>query len=212
MSYINDVFISYKRSRINEEWLNTIFLPLFEEYLNNELDFQPIIFVDKTGLTPGVDFANELFKNLIYSKCMVSIWSPPYFRRSEWCVKEFLAMKYRQEQHKLDAFTRPKTLLWPVMYRKIDPLPLAIRNIKYLDYSEYNLIGEAFLKTNRYLKLQQQLQNDIRSITDIILNVPAFDPYWDTPQGREEIIKELVDYYKTNADFDNPPIQKAPQW
>ena len=112
MPYINDVFISYKRGRINEQWLTDIFLPIFSNFLNDALPFDPKIFVDRTGLTPGVLFRDELFINLLYSKCIVSIWSPPYFRKSEWCVKEFLTMKNRKEFCQLSLLTMSKTLIW----------------------------------------------------------------------------------------------------
>ncbi|HTF29949.1 MAG TPA: toll/interleukin-1 receptor domain-containing protein, partial [Flavitalea sp.] len=141
MPYKNDVFISYKRGKISEEWLQDVFYPFFYDELNNALPFEPKIFVDKTGLTPGVDFSNELFSNLIFSKCLVSIWSPPYFRRSEWCLKEFLTMRYKQEYYQLSALTMPKTLVWPIMYRTVQPLPVAVKSISYLDYSDYNFVG-----------------------------------------------------------------------
>lgn len=212
MPYINDVFISYKRGKVNEQWLNEIFLPYFENELDNILPFKPKIFVDKTGLTPGVDFTNELFRNLIFSKCLVSIWSPPYFRKSEWCITEFLTMRFKQEYHKLDAFTTPKTLLWPIMYRKVDPLPAAIKNINYLDYSEYNVVGEAFFKSEKFIKFQEQLQTEIKSIAEIILAAPDYNPYWDTPEGRKEITTVLQDYFTSNSDFDHPPVQTPITW
>lgn len=211
MPYINDVFISYKRGRVNEQWLNEIFLPYFEDQLNNALPYEPKIFVDKTGLTPGVDFANELFSNLIYSKCLVSIWSPPYFRRSEWCLKEFLTMRFKQEYYKLSEMTTPKTLLWPVMYRKVNPLPIAVQSINYLDYSKYNLIGDAFFKSEKFLELQEQLQNEIQTVVDIIEDAPPYNDYWDSSEGRSEILQALKDYFDKNDDFDKP-FQKPILW
>ncbi len=212
MPYINDVFISYKRGRMNEEWLDKIFLPLFTEYLNDELPYEPRIFVDKTALTPGVDFNNELFKNLLYSKCMVSIISPPYFRKSEWCVKEFLTMKHRQERFKLDSFTTPKALIWPVLYREVEPLPAIMKNLSYLDYSEFNLVGEAFFKTEKYLKLQEKLQDDIKTIAAIISKAPELTPEWETPEGRQQVLAELNAYLEENCDVDVAPTQKAILW
>jgi hypothetical protein len=212
MPYINDVFISYKRGKVNEQWLNDIFLPFFENELDNILPTTPRIFVDKSGLTPGVDFENELFKNLIFSKCMVSIWSPPYFRKSEWCVMEYLTMRFKQDYHKLNAFTTPKTLLWPIMYRKVDPLPPAIQNITYLDYSDYNVVGEAFFKSEKFIKFQEKLQGDIKSIADIIISAPPYNAYWDTPQGRTEMLQLLKEYFDSNSDFEQPPAQTPITW
>lgn len=212
MPYQNDVFISYKRGRINEEWLNEIFLPLFEDLLNNALPYEPKVFIDRTGLTPGVDFTGELMQNLLRSKCLVSIWSPPYFRRSEWCIREFLFMKYRQESFKLDSFTKPKTLLWPVVFRKIEPLPVAVQNIHYVDYSAYNLVGDAFKKDPIYLNFQRKLITDIEAVVDIIENAPAYDESWDTPDGRRDLKQKLDAYYEANNNFDVPISQKSIQW
>lgn len=213
MPYINDVFISYKRGRINEQWLNEIFLPFFEDYLNNELPHDPVIFVDRTDLTPGVDFKNELFKNLIYSKCLVSIWSPPYFRKSEWCVKEFLTMKFREEHMKLSAHTVPQTLIWPILYREIDPMPPKIKDTTYLDYTDFNMVGEAFSKTEKYLQFQKKLEINIKTIAEIIMKVPPLDPVIETPEGRAQLLKELNDYLEQNSDvYNNASKQNPISW
>ncbi|HSN59720.1 MAG TPA: toll/interleukin-1 receptor domain-containing protein [Ferruginibacter sp.] len=212
MAYLYDVFISYKRGKINEQWLREIFLPFFEDYLNNELPYQPKIFVDTTALTPGVDFSNELFRNLMYSKCMVSIWSPPYFRRSEWCVKEFLTMKYKQDFHKLNAGTVPRTLIWPVLYREIEPLPELASQISYLDYSEFNVVGEAFFRSDKFLRFQEKLQQDICSIVDIINNVPPMDDFFETSEGREKTIKELKVYFEGKVEQSDLIIQNPISW
>lgn len=212
MAYLYDVFISYKRGRINEQWLSEIFLPFFEDYLNNELPEPPRIFIDRTALTPGVDFSNELFRNLMYSKCMVSIWSPPYFRRSEWCVKEFLTMRYKQDHHKLNEATTPRTLIWPVLYRQIDPIPELAQHISYLDYSDFNVVGEAFFRSEKFLKFQEKLQDDICSIADIINNVPDMDPYFETPEGRKETVARLQEYFAARGAKNETLKQNSISW
>lgn len=212
MDYAYDVFISYKRGRINEQWLNEIFFPFFQNYLNDQLPHEPRIFIDTTGLTPGVDFNNQLFNSLLLSKCLVSIWSPPYFRRSEWCIKEFLTMKFRQEKLKLSSVTIPQTLIWPVVYRETQPLPSFASPLSHLDYSEFNVVGEAFFKSEKFIKFQEKLQKDILSIAEIINNVPAMDNSLDTEEGRKMIIEELNAYFEGNFEEGNPAIQEAITW
>lgn len=212
MPYLFDAFVSYKRGRVNEQWLNEIFLPYFKDALDNVLDHEPLIFVDKTGLTPGADYEEELYGNLIASKSLVAVWSPPYFRRSEWCLKEFLTMRFKQEYHQLDNSTIPKTLLWPIMYRVVKPLPAAVQNISFLDYSDYNVVGEAFFKSKKFLKLQKQLESDITSIAHIIDNAPDYDENWETPVGRDAMVNLLKQYFQSNGDFDNPPKQNPIVW
>jgi hypothetical protein len=206
MDYINDVFISYKRGRINEQWLETIFIPHFYDYLNELLPHNPKIFVDKKGLTPGVDFGDDLFNNLVYSKSFVSIWSPLYFRRSEWCVKEFLTMNYQQQLYGIDTSSRPQTLIFPILLKNlIDPIPSMVKRMHSLDYSEFNIIGEAFFLSPLYLKFQTKLQNDVNLIAEIINNAPPLHDDLKTPDGKKKIEKEINTYLLANSsDFDLP--------
>jgi TIR domain len=191
MDYINDVFISYKRGKINEQWLNEIFYPLFYDYLNNELDHEPKIFVDTSNLTPGVSFNDELFRNLVYSKCFVSIWSPPYFRRSDWCIKEYLTMNYQQGLYKITANSQPSTLIWPILYREIDVIPNFAKNMHYLDYSKFNVVGDPFFKSELYLEFQKKLQGDIKSIATIIKKIPPLHDDLKDENGKARIIEEI---------------------
>ena len=127
-------------------------------------------------------------------------------------MKEFLTMKHREESFKLNEQTTPKSLIWPVLYREIDPLPPIIKNITYLDYRDYNVIGEAFFKTDKFLKFQKDLQRDIKIISGIIMNIPPFNPHWDTPEGREQIIEELNNYLAENTCADEPLKQNPISW
>jgi hypothetical protein len=212
MEYINDVFISYKRGWINEQWLEEIFLPFFREYLNEVLDHKPVIFVDKTGLVAGVDFDDQIFKNLVLSRSFVSIWSPPYFRRSEWCVKEFLTMKYQQQLYKIDVDGTPPTLIWPLLLRKLNPVPTMIEKIQYLDYSDFNVIGEPFFKSELFLKFQQKLSNDVNLIAHIINNAPELHEDFKTKEGRAKITDEINVYLKDNGEQFDFPKQGLISW
>lgn len=208
MPYVNDVFISYKRGRINEQWLNEIFLPLFTDYLENELPHKAKIFVDVEGLTPGVFFNEELFSNLVQSKCIVSIWSPPYFLKSVWCVMEFLTMKHRQEQLKLGATTKPKSLIWPLLYRDLESIPDIAAGLTYMDYTDFNLVGDAFFKTEKYLDFQTKLQDDIKAIAAMIKSAPPFMPAWETPEGLTNLERELKEYFEKN--ITNEEVKQQP--
>src|ERR1700741_1303884 len=206
MAYLYDVFISYKRGKIQEQWLDEIFLPHFTDHLDNALENPPRIFVDRKGLTPGVDFSDELFEKLVRSKSLVSIWSPPYFRRSEWCVKEYLSMRKRQEKLNLNATTRPQTLVWPVMYREVDPLPDAIvGRATYLNYCKYNLVGEAFFKSPLFLEFQADLGRDIASLAEIIENAPPLEPVFENEENKKKYLQEIRDYWNSKTNDTPPP-------
>jgi hypothetical protein len=204
MPYVNDVFISYKRGRINEQWVEENFLPMFEELLDNALPHKPRIFVDKTALAPGVDFSNALFYNLIFSKCIVSIWSPPYFRRSEWCVKEFLTTKFKQDVlFQLNEQTQPTALIWPVIFRKLTAIPPIANRMSYLDYSDFAIVGDDFFKSPLYTKLQQRMINDIPSIAEMIVNAPVLDPKWETPEGKSTLITQVNAFFGRHETDEN---------
>jgi TIR domain len=213
MDYRNDVFISYKRGRMNEQWLDEIFLPLFETYLNDVLPNEVKIFVDRSGITPGVDFNDDLFRNLVFSKSFVSIWSNPYFKQSEWCVKEFLTMNYQQQLYKIAPGGKPPALIWPLLLSNlIDPVPPMVQKIHYLDYCDYNRIGEAFIKSERYLDFQEKLRNDVKILAGIINNAPKFHDDLKTPEGQEKIAADINTYLKNNEIDFNLPKQGLTSW
>ena len=88
--YVYDVFISYRRVQIVEEWLakGEFFYPLLENYLQFDLPRKPNIFLDKLVLKPGDKWASELELALRTSRCLLLIGTPDYFR-SAWCSAEF---------------------------------------------------------------------------------------------------------------------------
>ena len=121
-------------------------------------------------------------------------------------------MKRRQETQNINDNTTPTTLIWPVLYREIDPMPPIVSNIKYLDYSRFNVVGEAFFKTEKYLDFQDQLQRDIKSIISIIKNVPPLNSEWYTPVGRAQIRTELNNYLAQYCILDEDQKQNPITW
>jgi hypothetical protein len=107
-------------------------------------------------------------------------------------------MKYRQEILKLDTLTNPKTLIWCVLYREIENIPKIAADLHYLDYTEFNQVGDAFFKSPQYLVIQKQMQEDIKTLADIILHVPPLKPEWETSDGRKQIVTELNQYFNKN--------------
>lgn len=173
--YTYDVFLSYKRGKIQEEWLNETFRPIFEYHLTEAVGRKCNIFVDKVEIAPGVDWPEYLGEALAKSKCLIAILSPTYFG-AEWCVREFKAMYFRQQElkknHKLKS---DHSVLVPFMQKgPIDIFLRGIGNIQYLDYSRYNRIGEAFKNSQAYLDMQTQIEDDARKTATMILEVPEW--------------------------------------
>jgi hypothetical protein len=198
MPYTHDVFISYKRGTINEEWLDKTFLPLFKGYLNliavNEVD----VYLDREGIVPGTSWPDSLRRNLAGSKCMVAIMSPSYFmKRSEWCVREFISMKYRQEVLQLHDGAVPPCLVWPVMLQSI-PLarrPTLIHDIQLKDYSSFQYFEGASPEDPDYKRFKQTLNADCQVIAEIIDHAPEWQLQWESQDWLDMIERQVQDHF-----------------
>lgn len=196
--YTNDVFISYKRDSINEQWLDEIFVPLFTNYLNEILPEEARIFVDREGIINGTNWKSSLSYELAHSKCMVAILSPSYFmKRSEWCVREFVSMKYREDRLGLRPNDQPPCLIWPVLVQSIEgnKIPPLIHEIQLKDYSPYKFVGEGFKTDRAYFNFQQTLRKDCRTISQIIEHAPAWRKEWESPPWMEKIEEKVAEHF-----------------
>lgn len=173
--YEYDVFLSYKRGKIREEWLHTIFLPLFEDQLEEALGKRGNIFIDKEDIPAGVDWIRHLGKSIARSRCLIAIVSPSYFA-SEWCMKEFVAMYTRQlELEKLNQIHEDISVVLPFIKQgPTEAFPKFITRIQLIDYRKYNKVGEAFRNTQEYLDMQAKIENDARRAADIIKAAPEW--------------------------------------
>ncbi len=82
----------------------------------------------------------------------------------------------------------------------------------YLDYTDFNFVGPAFKNHPLFIDFQKKLQNDINAIVNIITHVPAYDQYWDTKEGKSELLTELKEFIKSNNNFDSDFNQTATLW
>jgi len=175
--YVYDVFLSYKRGRIQEEWLNETFRPVFEYHLSEAIGKKCNVFIDKIEISPGVDWPDYLGEALAKSRCMIAILSPTYFG-AEWCMKEFKAMFYRQnELRKNKKLASNQSVIVPFMQKgPIEKFPEYIRRIQIFDYSKYNRIGEAFRNSEDYLEMQGKIEEDAKKTAAMILQAPDWQP------------------------------------
>jgi hypothetical protein len=77
--YIYGVFVSYPSGFLFDPWVKEIFLPLFEAYLTNELNRPVSVFYDRTEISGGDVWPQELRRALVFSRALVGIWAPAYF-------------------------------------------------------------------------------------------------------------------------------------
>ena len=119
---------------------------------------------------------------------------------SEWCVKEFLTIKYRQQKLNLRAGSTPPSLMWLIAVQEFENIPPIIHTIQYANYIKYNVVGDAFFRSDDFLNFQKQLRNDVKAAYDIIRNAPPWQQEWDTQAWKGEIKGVIDDYFATNND------------
>ena len=192
-TYEYDVFISYKRGTDCEDWVKKTLKPLLMKVIKDYTigDDEPRIFIDEEGIDVGIDWPLKIKRALARSKCMLAVWSPSYFRKSKWCVIEFSVMKHRQEVLGLGPGKKPSTLIWPILFRKLDPMPDFLEATQILDLSEYNSIISEESNYQLYAEFKKKFESKISSLAGIIANAPAWQEEWETDAWLDAPFKNL---------------------
>ncbi|ETR67534.1 MAG: hypothetical protein OMM_11494, partial [Candidatus Magnetoglobus multicellularis str. Araruama] len=147
-TYEYDVFISYSRKDILGQWINDTFFNLFKTYLDNSLSWTPKIFIDTSDIDPGDSWPERLKRAICYSKCMVSIWSPNYFK-SGYCRKECGSMLYREKMLGYRTTNKPNGLVLPVNIFDGKFFPEIAQQINWFLCHDYYIDGEGFKKNRK---------------------------------------------------------------
>ena len=177
MSYEFDIFLSYNRKFPHGEWVEDVFYPLFKPYLEDALNKDINIFKDTEEIKGGSAWKNKIKSALAHSKCMVAIWSPAYFR-SEWCMKEYAVINYRQNKLGYLTNENPSGLVIPVQLFDGIHYPQFAKDIQALDCREYNRVGNGMKQTTLYSDFQGLLQKWVTNIAGVIDGVPDWDSTW----------------------------------
>jgi hypothetical protein len=211
--YKYDVFISYKRGDVREQWLDQIFLPLFTSFLSGLMPAHPRIFVDREDLKPGIPWKPQVTEALARSKCMIAILSPAYFS-SRWCMMEFYPMYYRQVAlQKAQIIPSSQSLIAPLVGqgpKEFFPQFVSGENgIQLLDYSRYNRVGTGFMNSDLFLELQDKIDADSLQTYKMIQTAPA----WTERFTSKEWLDGPFDFPGGNPTSQNPePKQSATLW
>lgn len=210
--YKYDVFISYKRGGLREEWMKELFMPWFTELLdeafaNHGLE-HPEIFFDQNNIAGGSNWQVTLRDAIAKSKFMVSICTPSYFARSEWCLREFVAMYYRTKSLGFLSAANQEGLVYPLMKQKIENLPPFAQVIQFLDYSKFNQNGPAFKLTKEYLEFQEKVRADTNEIAKFIkTKTPPWRAEFESAEWLEQPVAKILDELNIQD-----PKQKKPEW
>ncbi len=183
MEYEHDIFLSYKRDRVQEEWIRDHFLPLLESDVSNEIAGRcgrpaMSIFFDKAGATagteetivrglePGAKWEPALQEAIRKSRCMIGLWSPNYFF-SGWCLMEWKSFAEREQR-------TSATLVLPVSVYDGNNFPEDARAVQAFDISEFVNIGDGFKKSEAYVRFQAQVRLLASRAGGLVQAAPAF--------------------------------------
>lgn len=183
--YEYDVYISYADSKLNQQWMETIFMPFLKEYLNEEMPYEPKIFYDKSSGSLSYLELNQVKPILSRSKILIPVLSPPYFRSQQRCLGEFLFFKQK-------SILTGADLIYPVLYRNIEPLPEVASSLAYQDFTRFNVVGDAFFKTSLFLDFQKQFAQFAKVIAKSIMKAPPFDISWSNIKDDQPVIENSI--------------------
>lgn len=204
MAYQYDVFLSYSRRDMSANWVNTIFLPLFKDYLEGAIGRNVTIFQDIQGIEGNDAWDSRLKNALAHSKAMVCIWMPQYFN-SEWCLRELSVFMNREQTYKFRTNQQPQGLICPIKLFDGVSFPDYVQSYQYLNCVKYNRLGEGFKQTQGYNELQGILQDFAYDVAKAVNLAPAWEQEW--------LSKKFIDnaYTKLVVKPTNPKMNNAPK-
>jgi hypothetical protein len=176
MSYLHDVFISYKRQELWTPWTRDHFKKLLKAYLQPDLGVEPDIFVDER-LQVGADWVDSLGDHLAKSKVLVAIFSADYFG-SDWCIHELDLMLARSVAAS-EGQTVRAPLIIPVIVHDGDLIPDEAKRIQPAKMNEFWLthLCEDSLLYQQFTQAMKKLSVDVAKT---INNAPPFQDVWVT--------------------------------
>jgi hypothetical protein len=180
--YEYDVFISYRRHSLVEEWLNEreFFHQLLQNYLAMELGRPARIFRDVVALRPGDEWAAQLERALWTSRCLLTIGTADYFS-SAWCAAEFDAFRKRM------AVTGSHVIV-PLAWHDWNPLPAAASDLQVPSFHDLAFIG-AKDDVSLRVPFQRQMKLFTQALAEKIQNAPAFAQTWKPAVPRVDAVR-----------------------
>lgn len=178
MDYSYDVFISYRRSPPVGPFVVNVLHDLFAGWLNDEMEGDPRIFMDRTVMRAGDPLPARLAGALIRSRCLLAICSPSYFR-SPWCLSEWETFHKREK-----LCGRPDSLIVPVLFHEGGQVKDYLAARTYADFTDYTFIDAALFRTDLGLGAQRAIKKLAADVAARIKTVPPFQANWPvyTPQ------------------------------
>jgi hypothetical protein len=191
MPYLHDVFISYSRRFPFGQWVEELFIPFFEPYLQAALNRSANVFYDREGILSGDAWPMKLKHGLAHSRCLVAIWSPLYFQ-SEWCKYECIVMLYRERELGFRTLNNPAGLILPVKVHDGDSYPPYARSVQCENWIQYAKVGEGFRKTEQFAEFQEKMSKWTETVARTIDLAPEWDAAWLSNAWLDNAIAEWI--------------------
>lgn len=180
MGYEHDIFVSYMHDGQMEGWVVQHLVPFIQSFVGNALNRPVHIFIDRAGIRSGDAWPARLRRALAKSRCLVAVWSPLYFH-SDWCRRECSTMLHREVALGFRTIQKPEGLVIPVNVFDGNFFPKKAKDIQWLDCRKYWIVGDGFVKTERYVEFQDVLRTWADDAAHMIQGAPAWDEAWLTP-------------------------------
>lgn len=175
--YEYHLFISYPRSGDVSEWVLNHFLPRLANCLESTMSDVPRIFVDEEVET-GSDWPQKLADALHRSCCLLTVWTPPYFR-SKWCMAEWQTFLSRERNLGFKTSENPSGLVYPVVFSDGDYFPdEAKRTQSRRDLIDCTYPQPQFRNVSKYLEFHDKVGKIAHELDQWLVHVPPWDPNW----------------------------------
>jgi hypothetical protein len=192
VSYLHDVFLSYRRSAPVGEWVHLHFLPELMNWLPGEVGRPVSIFVDDgyrvgaAGIPLGASWPLSLQQALSRSRCLLAVFSPDYFW-SSWCLAEFQTVRQREQRLGYRTPANPDGLVYAVKFNDGRSFPAEAASVQYHDFEHWNIHVPVYRETREYPDFIREVQTFCQRLAPAILAAPAWDASWPvlTPAAPE---------------------------
>jgi hypothetical protein len=170
--YIYDVFLSYRRRPPVGDWVKYHFYPLLVKWLPQCMPHEPRVFID-LNVDTGAQWPLSLSHAIQHSRCLLSVWSPDYFR-SDWCLAEWHSMQKRENLLGFGNLHNRSGLIYPVVYSDGQHFPNEAKNTQSRDLRLWNCSYPYFSETKGIVELEREVQIVTEELWGMIQQAPAW--------------------------------------
>lgn len=189
--YLYDVFVSYRHKPPVLDWVRNHFYPLLDQWLPSAMAVEPKIFIDWEEIEIGAAWPAKLRQALRQSRCILSVWSPEYFR-SEWCLAEWETFRERERLLGMASEQQSEGLIYPVVFSDGEHFPPEAVGAQLQDLRDWNTPHHVFRETKAYVEFDNQMQTLVKGLAKTIGRAPAWQD-WPviTPEAKQQVIVKL---------------------